>query len=92
MRTVVNCGGQRPDCSIMMSAFFLVEPRGFEPLTSWLQTIGGAVDEGHWSRSGQYRRSVRCHGRQCGCCTFVLHPQGKTWAPPRSTERLTSSA
>jgi hypothetical protein len=44
----------------------------------WLQTIGGAVDEGHWRRSGQYRRSVRCHGRQCGCCTFVLHPQGKT--------------
>jgi hypothetical protein len=38
MRTVVNCGGQRPDYNVMVYAFPLVEPRGVEPLTSWLQT------------------------------------------------------
>jgi hypothetical protein len=52
---------------------FLVEPRGFEPLTSWLQTIGATVSEGHWRRWAGRWQWLENTKRQGGCCTFVLH-------------------
>jgi hypothetical protein len=72
MRTVVNCGGQRPDCSLTISAFSLVEPRGFEPLTSWLQNPGrlrhNVADPALRARQDWPRRQlIGCgRGRDCG--------------------------
>ena len=52
-----------------------VEPRGVEPLTSWLQTIGATVSEGHWRRWAGRWQWLENTKRQGGCCTFVLHPR-----------------
>jgi hypothetical protein len=52
---VVNSGSQCPRFKITSRTFYLVEQRGFEPLTSWLQTrltqSIRVVAAGRWSET-----------------------------------------
>jgi hypothetical protein len=39
------------DLKMMLGVFYMVEQKGFEPLTSWLQISARPVCRGRWSRS-----------------------------------------
>jgi len=51
----------------------LVELRGLEPLTFWLQTSGRQVNRGRLRRSAGQSRTIEISSGRCGCCTLLLH-------------------
>jgi hypothetical protein len=68
-----------------------VEPRGFEPLTSWLQISARPVYGGRWSRSaicGSPARPLAGDGVAVfGCCTASRPAAEAVWLEPSDPVR-----
>jgi hypothetical protein len=71
---------------IIVGTFRLVEPRGFEPLTSWLQISARSVYGGRWNRSATCSSPARSLAVDdvavYECCT-ASEPGDRSWSRVR---------